>query len=233
MQDPVVGALWFIIFIISTTFHEAAHAFAAYKMGDDTAFRGGQVSLNPMPHIRREPIGMVVLPLISFFLGGWMIGWASTPYNAAWGERYPKKAAAMAAAGPIGNFLLIIVSVICIRVLIAIGYFVVPETVMVGGIVTCANHSWYGALLAQALSIMFSLNVLLMLFNLLPVPPLDGSGLIPMYLSDEAAQKYLHLIQMPQFRFGGLMLAWYAFDKIFPPVHLACINLLYPGYNFF
>ena len=62
-------------------------------MGDDTAYRSGQVSLNPIPHIKREPFGTVVVPLLSFAAGGWMIGWASTPYNPQWAHDYPKKAA--------------------------------------------------------------------------------------------------------------------------------------------
>jgi hypothetical protein len=62
--------LWYVAFLLSVTCHEAAHAWAALRLGDDTASRGGQVTLNPMPHIQREPLGMVVVPLVSLFLGG-------------------------------------------------------------------------------------------------------------------------------------------------------------------
>ena len=72
---------WYLAFIISITFHEAAHAFVGLKLGDTTAEDGGQVTLNPFPHIKREIVGTIVVPLFTFFSSGWMIGWASAPYN--------------------------------------------------------------------------------------------------------------------------------------------------------
>ena len=72
---------------------------AAYRGGDPTAYHGGQVSLSPVPHIRREPIGMLVVPLLTALSQGWAIGWASTPYDPRWAARYPKREALMAAAG--------------------------------------------------------------------------------------------------------------------------------------
>lgn len=97
--DIGLGAIWYIVFLFSTTCHEAAHALAAKIGGDLTAFEGGQVTLNPIPHIRRSPFGMVVVPIISFLFGGWMIGWASAPYDPAWQRRYPRRSAWMALAG--------------------------------------------------------------------------------------------------------------------------------------
>src|SRR5690348_17172584 len=96
----VEGLLWYVVFVGSTVCHEASHAWTALKLGDDTASRGGQVSLDPVPHIRREPIGMVVLPLLTWFIAGWMMGWASAPYDPEWARRYPRRAALMALAGP-------------------------------------------------------------------------------------------------------------------------------------
>ena len=64
-----IGLLQYVVFLLSTTFHEASHAFAAKLGGDLTAFHGGQVTLNPLPHIRREPFGMVVFPLLGLLLG--------------------------------------------------------------------------------------------------------------------------------------------------------------------
>ena len=108
-QLLVEGLTWFVVFIFSTTLHEAGHALAAWKLGDSTAYEGGQVSLNPLPHIRREPVGMVLVPLISFAMSHWMMGWASAPYDPLWAHRYPKRAALMAAAGPAANLLLVLV----------------------------------------------------------------------------------------------------------------------------
>src|SRR6185436_3856232 len=84
--DYAAGLLWYFVFLYSTVCHEAAHAWAALKLGDDTAYQGGQVSLDPVPHIRREPWGMVIVPLITFYWNAmagvtWMMGWASAPYD--------------------------------------------------------------------------------------------------------------------------------------------------------
>ena len=70
---------WYAVFVLSATAHEAAHALAAYVGGDPTAYHAGQVSLNPLPHIQREPFGMVLLPLVALFSAGWCLGYASTP----------------------------------------------------------------------------------------------------------------------------------------------------------
>src|SRR4029078_11021706 len=94
------GVLWFLAFLFSTTVHEAMHAWAALKGGDPTAYHAGQVSLSPLPHIRREPFGMLILPLLTAVTQGWAIGWASAPYDPHWAARYPRRAAWMAAAGP-------------------------------------------------------------------------------------------------------------------------------------
>ena len=83
-QILTLGFIFYVAFLFSTTCHEAAHALVAKLGGDPTAALGGQVSLNPIPHIRRSPYGMVIFPLLSFFfLNGSMIGFASAPYNPA------------------------------------------------------------------------------------------------------------------------------------------------------
>ena len=92
------GLQWFVVFLLSTTLHEAAHALVALRGGDPTAYLGGQVSLSPVPHIRREPLGMLVVPLLMTVLNGWAVGWASTPYDPLWASRHPRRAASMAAA---------------------------------------------------------------------------------------------------------------------------------------
>lgn len=202
----IQGLTWFVVFIFSTTLHEAGHAFAAWKLGDPTAYEGGQVSLNPWPHIQREPIGMVLVPIISFALNGWMMGWASAPYDPEWAHRYPKRAAVMAAAGPAANLLLALLSGIAIRL---IG---TPE----GGI-------------GMTLLILFYLNLLLFVFNLLPVPPLDGSTILPMFMSDDLARRYRDFLRQPMFSLLGLLLAWKVFPYLFEPIQNVAFRLLAPG----
>ena len=120
-----IGFLWFVAFLFSTTVHEAMHALVAWKGGDPTAYHGGQVSLSPIPHIRREPIGMVVVPLLTALTQGWALGWASTPYDPYWAARHPKRAALMSAAGPAGNLMIAGVAFALLKVGLSVG--------MVGG----------------------------------------------------------------------------------------------------
>src|SRR5437588_10524250 len=93
-ETLLVGFIYYVAFLFSTTCHEAAHALVAKLGGDKTAALGGQVTLNPVPHIQREPWGMVVFPILSFFVcKPGMIGGASPPFAPAWKRRTPRHAA--------------------------------------------------------------------------------------------------------------------------------------------
>lgn len=231
MELLVKGSLWYVIFLLSTTFHEAAHAFAAMKLGDTTAYEGGQVTLNPLPHIRREPFGTVLMPVLSFFMSGWMIGWASTPYDLRWALRFPKRSALMTLAGPVSNLVLVLTAALLIRAGTFLNLFHAPETITFS-CVTVAVTPGIAAGLGVFLSILFSLNLLLLVFNLIPLPPLDGSGFAPLILPEDKAFAYLQFISTPGFAFIGLVLAWKLFDVLFGPLHVCAINLLYPGMNY-
>src|ERR1700675_5131548 len=100
------GFVWYVAFLFSTTCHEAAHALVAKLGGDETAAQGGQVSLNPVPHIQREPWGMVVIPILTFISTRGMIGWASAPFGPHWQRKYPRRPALVAPAGPAAHFSL-------------------------------------------------------------------------------------------------------------------------------
>lgn len=228
--DFTEGIKWYLAFVFSTTAHEAAHAWTALKLGDDTAHRGGQVTLDPTPHIKREPIGMVAVPILSYLLGGWMIGWASAPYNPKWAMQYPKRAAAMSLAGPISNLIIVILAAVCIRIGMAGGYFEPPDRMTFARVVDA--HTSGGFFVASFLSIFFSLNVLLCTFNLLPLPPLDGSGVVMFFVSEEAAPRFLELLYSPALRMFGLFIAWRIFGVAFPAIQLAAVNLLYPGLHY-
>lgn len=229
--DIAIGMLWYVIFVISLTFHEAAHAFVAMKLGDNTAYHGGQVSLHPFAHIKREPFGMVVFPILTFFLNGWMMGWASTPYDPEWARRYPKRDILMSAAGPAANLLLVLLAALIIRVGVSMGYFFAPDTITATQ-VTAAKETGMLNSVALMASILFTLNLILFLFNLLPLPPLDGSGLVPLFIQGETLDKYKELIAHPTWQIVGLVIAWQCFGYVYDPIHTFALNLLYPGANY-
>jgi len=226
-MDIALATVWYAVFIVSLTFHEAAHAFVALKFGDPTAHYQGQVTLDPIPHIRRSPFGMVIVPIVSFILGGWMIGWASAPYDPYWADSNRRKAALMAMAGPAANLVLILLAVLAIRVGMLMGYFHAPEQITFN-LITAAAPGPANAI-SILLSILFSLNLVLLVFNLIPLPPLDGSSILTFFLSNQAARRYNAVIQEPQYRLVGLIIAWNMLDFILGPVHTIALNILYPG----
>jgi len=232
MDEMTQAATWYIVFILSTSLHEAGHAWAAYRLGDRTAYQAGQMTLNPLPHIRREPFGMVLMPLVSFFAGGWMIGWASCPYDPVWAERYPKRSAKMALAGPAANLLLVLLAAGLIRLGVRGGVFQAPAAINYNCVTTATdpNSIFYG--LSFLVSIVFTLNLLLFCFNLIPFPPLDGSSLPLLVLEPDAADRYQQLVRQPGVYFIGLLAAWHGFGYVFGPIQLAAINLLYPGLQY-
>ncbi|MBL8013637.1 MAG: hypothetical protein JNN05_07290 [Candidatus Omnitrophica bacterium] len=209
--------LWFVVFILSLTVHEAAHAWAALKLGDETAYKGGQVTVNPLPHIRREPIGMIALPVVTYWTQGWMIGWASAPYNPEWALEHPRRAALMSLAGPISNLILALAAGCALRLGLKAGVFTmtdsVSSTALFGGVAPGAT-----AVFASFLSILFFLNIVLFAFNLMPLPPLDGSGVVPVILPQRWAERYITFVSHPTVTIGGILIAWKSFDLIAPAI---------------
>ena len=228
MPDISEGFLWYLAFLFSVVVHEASHAFAAMRLGDTTAYEGGQVTLDPFPHIKREPVGTVVVPILSFLMWGWMIGWASAPYDPVWARRYPQRSAMMSLAGPLSNLLVVVAAGVAIRLGMALDLFYAPSSINISHIVAARQDGTLAGV-ATLLSILFSLNLLLFTFNLMPLPPLDGSGVIPFLLSREQARAYMDFIHGSHLSFIGLFIAWQAFDYVFDPIHLLFINLLFPG----
>ncbi len=223
--ELVYGVISYVVFLLSTTCHEAAHALAAKLGGDLTAFEGGQVSLNPVPHIRREPFGMVVVPLLGIFMGGGLIGWASAPYDPFWQQRYPKRAAWMSLAGPAANYSLALLAGIVIKVGFFAGVFE-PGGMLVHA--TGGNDLMDG--IALVLSLFFELNLLLGTFNLLPIPPLDGFTAVGLLMSDNMALRMQEWrLRMRGFTYIGLLLGWRIFEPVFAPIYQTAAALLFAG----
>lgn len=150
--------LSFGLLIIAITVHEFAHGFAAYKLGDSTAKYSGRLTLNPIAHI--DLMGTIVVPLLLVFAGMPPIGWAKpVPIN-YWALRNPKRdIVIVGASGPISNIILAVILAVIIRI--------IPVPVLLGTV----------------LIKLIEINVALGIFNLIPIPPLDGSrilmGLLP------------------------------------------------------
>ena len=210
----VYGFIFYLAFLFSTTCHEASHALVAKLGGDTTAALGGQVTLNPIPHIRREPWGMVVIPILAFLFMHNMIGWASAPFDPRWERRHPKRAALMALAGPAANFTLMVIAALGLRIGHAMGWLGVNPATGSPDFATVTLFAF------------FSLNLLLGTFNLLPVPPLDGSSVIMLFMGDNTAQRYLDWLRGSSYARLGLLVGLLAFRYFYEPVQSVATNLL-------
>ena len=223
-----IGVLWYVVFVFSTTAHEAAHALAAKLGGDLTAFHGGQASLDPLPHIRREPFGMVLMPILSYAMGGWMMGWASAPYDPHWQQQHPRRAAWMSLAGPAANFTLAVIAGIAVHIGILMGALAPPSSANFQRIVEATAPGLADGV-AKFLSLLFSLNVLLGTFNLLPIPPLDGYSALGLLMSENGARRLEQMRQSARnYSFIGLLLGWQLFAKIYDPLFTLALRALYP-----
>ena len=228
MQELGSGILWYFGFLFSVTCHEAAHAWAALRGGDPTAYDGGQVTLDPEPHMRRSPIGMILMPIASIIMIGFPMGFASAPYNVAWADRYPKRAAWMALAGPASNLLIVVLAGLAFYVGESSGVFARSASPNFDQIVRALDQGlWPGV--ARILSILFSMNLILFVLNMLPVPPLDGASALGLLVDESTARTMQEAMRQPAFSMIGLLIAWNFFAEIFHPIFALALNLVFPG----
>ena len=163
-----------VVFFFSVVVHEVAHGWMALKCGDDTAKMMGRLTLNPIPHI--DILGTIIVPIVLHLLGGFIIGWAKpvpiNPYNF-----YDIKTCIMkvGAAGPLSNFTL------------AVGFAILVWLFNLSGI---TNNTELGFMLTAVLAGGVTVNIILGLFNLTPIPPLDGSKIVGSLLPYELSLKY-------------------------------------------
>ena len=226
LQPLQLCIIWYIVFVFSVVLHEFAHAYVGYRFGDHTATHHGLNTLNPVPHIRRSPIGMIVVPLLSFVSGGWMIGWASTPYDPYWAQAYPKQAALKTLAGPAANLLLVIIAAILIHLGISAGIFVQPP-LPASSPAVLANGPGFSIWAATLVNILFTLNLILLIFNLIPVPPLDGTAIGEFVFKGDMLYKYRMLLSHPSLRMFGIFIAWMVMSRIYAPVQIYVLKALY------
>ena len=233
LTDPIEAIAFYAVFVFAVTVHEAAHAGAALLGGDPTAYHGGQVSLDPIPHMRREPFGMVVLPILSVAISGWPFGYASAPYDPRWAERHPKRAAWMALAGPGANLAMAVLAGLGVRIGLAFGYFEIPYAISFTSITAAVGDpNGLAAGMGFVLSLFFSMNLLLFVLNMLPLPPLDGSGALPLVLPAAWLDRYRSLVQQPIVAMVGILIVWNVIGELFRPLLFGAIGMIYPGVEY-
>jgi Zn-dependent protease len=194
----------FVVLLCSLTVHEAAHAWAADRLGDSTARMLGRLSLNPAVHI--DPIGTILFPLISFVTNLPLIGWAKpVPVNPA--ELRPhwrQKFMVIAAAGPASNLVLAAVASIAVRLM---------------------GFEAADGLLFRFLLLMVVINVLLAVFNMVPVPPLDGGNVLSGLLRGRASDLFDSLRPYGFLILYGLLLTG-VFERIVFPIQEGIVGWL-------
>lgn len=215
--------IWFIVLLFSLSFHEAAHAWTSEKFGDDTGRLQGRITLNPIPHI--DPIGTIIFPLLSSLIGIPLLGWAKPVQTNPLLWRDKTKANIMvSAAGPISNFILAVIAFVIIKVMILSGTLKL-QGVYYDLIVPVSGQPAFMAPLAVLLSVLLMLNVLLGVFNLIPVPPLDGSHVLEEMLPSGMAEAYYQIRPYGYLLLYGLMFLG-VFSAIFRPVYYGVRYLL-------
>lgn len=202
-------AIWTLPILFAITVHEVAHGWMAKRLGDPTASMMGRLTLNPFKHI--DPIGTVVVPLVLLLLGGFIFGWAK-PVPVTWQNlRNPKRDMAIVAlAGPMANLLM------------AIGWGIVAK---VGSLIV-VSLPFAGQPMIYMGGAGILINILLMVLNLLPIPPLDGGRIMTGILPGPLAYKYSRLEPFGFFILLGL-LATGILGQILGPVVQALLQLMY------
>ena len=206
----------FIVLVISLTVHEAAHAWSADRLGDPTARILGRLSLNPAVHV--DPIGTILFPLIAMATNLPLIGWAKpVPVSPVrLGRNWRQKFMVIAAAGPASNLVLAVLAALILRVVAPAGTGLVQADVAQGLLGRAS------AGLEQAVFV----NVLLALFNMVPVPPLDGGNVLAGLLTGSMARTFDQLRPYGFLILYGLMLTGVLWTLISPPASLLLSWLL-------
>ncbi|HMS41128.1 MAG TPA: site-2 protease family protein [Pyrinomonadaceae bacterium] len=197
--------IYMVVLLLAVSAHEAGHAWMSYKFGDDTAYMLGRVTLNPVAHT--DPIGTLLIPIISFILGAVggalgsipLIGWGKpTPVNPRKWTNYKWGNVMVSVAGVLANLILLIIGIIAAKIMLSQGFQILdffgssqnPLAIFVGNLML--------------------LNLSLFVFNLLPFPPLDGSKILATFLPD-SAQPVLELLE----QFGFLILMFLIYIGVF------------------
>ncbi len=185
LVDVLIGAP---LFLFALVFHEYCHALAATRLGDNTAAWSGRLTLNPAVHI--DPIGSIAMPLLGLWFGGFIFGWAKpVPFNPRNLRDAPRDTMIIALAGPVSNLVLVLVFAALARAMVMGG---LPINSMNSGL-----DGWW--MLHRGLTFAIFINALLAVFNMIPLPPLDGSKVLAYFLDSGTASRLLSFNPMMSF----------------------------------
>jgi Zn-dependent protease len=191
------GVTLLALIVLSLTFHEAAHAFAAYRLGDPTAKRLGRLTLNPLPHI--DPVMTIIVPTVLAMTTGYIFGGAKPVPVDPRNFRAPHRHNAfVAAAGPLSNIALALVGVLVLQILSVTG-------------------AYQGKVLAHLVYWFTYFNILLAIFNSIPIPPLDGSRIVSWLLPGKLRMTYGSIERYGVLALVVLLLLFR--EHIGPPLH--------------
>lgn len=181
-------AVWALPVLFAITVHEVAHGWVARRLGDPTAMMMGRLTLNPIKHI--DPVGTLLIPGVLLLLGGFVFGWAK-PVPVTWENlRNPKRDMALvAAAGPVAN----------------LGMALLWAVVMKAGMLFADSLNWIAIPLIYMGGAGISINIILMVLNLLPLPPLDGGRVLTGLLPGRLAWKFSRIEPYGFFILLGLL----------------------------
>ena len=200
MESALILIFQLIVLIFSVMVHEVSHGYVAERLGDPTARLAGRLTLNPKKHL--DPFGSFLLPLGLYILtkGSFVFGWAKpVPYNPLNLKNPRTGAATIAAAGPLSNLILAGVFGILLRIL--------------------APADFAPSAIALFFSLIIYLNILLAVFNLVPIPPLDGSKVLFAILpKSEGSHQFMNFLERYGFLFL-LIFIFYGFNLIIPIIH--------------
>jgi Zn-dependent protease len=200
-----------LVLLFSLTVHESAHAWTANRLGDPTARRLGRISLNPAVHI--DPIGTILLPLVAFMAGGLIFGWAKpVPVNPANLKNYRRDFLVIAAAGPASNVLLATAASLLMRV----------------GLAGAAASGGIASALFDVGFMVIQLNLLLAVFNMIPIPPLDGGNVLTGLLPGPLADGYDRVVRPYGFMILLVLMMTGTLGYLIVPPYLFLSGLLTP-----